>query len=285
MCQTLGIYKMQVDGSNQQLVVRLPLATRINGLALSPDLNHIAWGITAPKNGTPHAGVYIVGYDGNGLHELPFPPGIGALSRPAFSPDGKTLLVTESDNVANQSIAIEDLNGANRKVLIVNGGAGQFSADGTKIVFARDSLWPSIHEILISDRNGQNEKLIATDAFPAFLSLPHFNPNNANQVIYSAFNNSKAVLKLIDITSGAASNAIPSTPSDYAMLATNGKVAIYERPAQGGKGAALFLSSFGSAGAKQITHDDTTYFSYPQLSPDGKILVCFEYRGLPPLHN
>lgn len=287
VCQSLSIYKMQVDGSNQQKIVQLPLATRVNGLALSSDLKHIAWAITTSKNGAPDAGVYVAGYDGKDPHELPLPPGIRGLSNPAFSPDGTRLLITELNEAGRFSIAIEDLDGANRKVIITDGASGSLNANGTRVVFVRETLGTNIHEIIVSDSNGKNERIVARDAFDSLLSLPYFNPGNSNQVIYIARDkngpvtlDSKTVLALVDVTSGATTDAIPSTPSDYTVLSTNGNIAIYERPALGGKGAALFLSRFGSSDAKEITHDDSTSFSYPQLALDGKTLICFGYRSV-----
>jgi hypothetical protein len=164
-----GIYVIDADGSNEQLV----LAGAYGTPKWSPDGSRLAVYAERPNG---HVVPALVGSDGSGYRELELLRDLNC-GLAAWSPDGATLALECWDEQHPQRTGIylaqADGDTAMRQVTIGHGLPGQFSAAGDTILFARDAA-DGTTRLAIVGTDGKDERTLGTGTIgqmPGF--MPH----------------------------------------------------------------------------------------------------------------
>lgn len=182
-----GLYVMNADGSNSQLVTELKEPGQP---AWSPDGRKIAFSagirITLEPY-KPHTDIYVINLDGSGLTQLTRDSGLNG--SPAWSPDGKQIVfVSDRDLDGKGKIWVMNADGTNQRILSnsgVYGGQPAWSPDGTKILFTSSRTCPTDVEVAIYVMNadGSDRRLLTNDPNSCGVySSPRWSPDGTKIV-------------------------------------------------------------------------------------------------------
>ena len=137
---------IKVEGK-EPLYVDLPKHYDAGSPAISPDGKQIAFDAIPTGEHQPRE-VWLVGVDGKGLHR------IGKGMVPRWSPDGKRLLHTVAQPVAEGTTTDEDFHlvdvtlESGKSLKICDGHFGDWSPDGRRLAFSRGGSWTQLHGTL-----------------------------------------------------------------------------------------------------------------------------------------
>ncbi|MFO7946978.1 MAG: hypothetical protein R6V19_09190 [Armatimonadota bacterium] len=96
------------------------------------------------------------------------PPGDGADSMPDVSEDNTKIVFVTTQDTGNQQIAVADIDGSNREVILSEAGANLrwpvFNDDGTKIAFERRVIGDDQSDIWVCNADGSDpQELLGSD--------------------------------------------------------------------------------------------------------------------------
>jgi Tol biopolymer transport system component len=178
------IYTVNIDSSGFRKVADIPVpAKSLRSIAYSPDGKKIAYGALSGDN---RMQVFVMNSDGSNVKQITSNDDPDQ-AFPIFTSDGTKLLISERDpSQTTTNLFFINLDGTGKHLILKNGATGQFSTDGSKIVFMR-FLDFQTQGIFICNADGTQEKRVMTGASPSFGTRPTFNPKDSSEILFNGF--------------------------------------------------------------------------------------------------
>jgi Tol biopolymer transport system component len=151
-----------------------------DGAVLSPDGSTIAFSVfhLGHAQDDPHNGADLMLMEINGTHPRRLLASAGAgewLTRPAWSPDGMSLVFTREHPGESPRVERVGVDGQGRTVLVPNGHSPTMSPDGRRLAFLRDEPGGS-QGLYVGEQDGSEARVVVTDVYFDLLAAPRFAP-------------------------------------------------------------------------------------------------------------
>jgi hypothetical protein len=201
-------------------------------------------------------------------------------SRPAWTPDGKTILFHESDLTSRPRIKRVPAEGGRKETeLQVDGASGpSLSADGRYMVYSAQQIWRTFyayHDLYLYDRQTREHKRLTN-------GLRAMNPNlsaDGKRVVFEVNDASSRGLGMMDLHDGHVEMLIPATGFEYVytpVLSPDGKRVAFSWWREGGY-RDIWTLEIETKKLTRITEDRAVDME-PRWSPDSAWLYFVSDR-------
>ena len=204
------------------------------------------------------------------------PPSRKGFRSPAFSPDGNYLFFKEdSTSAAIYQIAL--YGGAPKKIIDNVSGDFSISPDGKQFAFFRRSPDALTHQLILSDADGGNERLLSAKMLPARYrsGAPAWSPDGKTLIVSAgSVKEPRPILLKIDAETGREtefSNFRWNQIVRFLWMPDGANIVVTARSADEGV-SQIWLVGASDGEVRRLTNDLENYF-WLSLSADGKKLV------------
>lgn len=268
---TSGIYMMNLDGSDAQLVTQFGQTTpRLP--AWSPNGARIAYIRRDACNlpGSRCDFVYLIDRDGSNIQRIGAPR-LGT-SQPAWSPDGSKIAFTSSDGNTLLDVYVMDVDGTNVQNLSNSPGEDRhpdWSADGSKIVFrsTRDGFF--FGRIMVMDADGLNQ--IAITDGSNIDDAPSWSPDGT-RIVFHRFVDAEGRRRIyvMDANGGnvqALTSASDGGNDENPDWSPDGTKIVFKRRLGGAGTDEIFIMNADGSNQQNITNNIGIFDVEPAWSP------------------
>ena len=208
------------------------------------------------------------------------PPTLLYFMQPTFSPDGEFIYYVSVDKGVGTLYKVTTLGGEAKKIIVDVDSKVAFSPDGKRIAFIRHNPNEGGDTIIIADADGQNpQPFINTKevGYDQFVGV-EFSPDN-DKLLVGVFKNRNQPNQRLQLATVALSDKRLEYIGDKGWLGLkslewmrNGGGIVLVAKANAGENSQVWLVSYPTGEARQITTDTTEYES-ASVSADGATLV------------
>lgn len=276
-----GLYQLpKIWGSNEPLFQSIQ-SSRLtdNGTAnmaeISPDGRFVAF-----VNRQEGRRSLVVRQVATGTVMQVVPPTLLYFLQPTFSPDGDFIYYVSVDKGVGTLYQVTTLGGESKKIIVDVDSKVAFSPDGKRIAFIRHNPNEGGDAIILADADGSNPQAFLNTkeaGYDQFVGV-EFSPDN-DKLLIGVFKNRTQPNQRLQLATVALSDKRLEYVGDKGWLGLkslewmrNGGGIVLVAKANSGENSQVWLVSYPSGEARQITTDTTEYES-ASVSADGGTLV------------
>ncbi len=208
------------------------------------------------------------------------PPTLLYFLQPTFSPDGDFIYYVSVDKGVGTLYQVTTLGGETKKIIVDVDSKVAFSPDGKRIAFIRHNPNEGGDAVIIADADGANPQTFLNTkevGYDQFVGV-EFSPDN-DKLLIGVFKNRTQPNQRLQLATVALSDKRLEYIGDKGWLGLkslewtrNGGGIVLVAKANSGENSQVWLVSYPSGEARQITTDTTEYES-ASVSADGGMLV------------
>jgi Tol biopolymer transport system component len=284
--QTLGLYSITTEGKGYKQLfkfdpkIKLALSSKVPlspvKLALSPDGSTLAISLIEEM----HAKLFLIRLGNSTLKLEPLTDQSSADSAfPAFTRDGKNILFSRSNPDGGVDLYLMNTDGKNKTLFKLDASNGEYSADGSRVVFQR-TVGLLRNKLFICDAaDGSGEEPL-TEGLNSW--RPSFNPANATEIIFARVEKDKNP-EIVTIntkrpggpprTLSTGFKGMIAAPFFGTPFTPDGQKIVFVAAEPPSRMTNLYtMTSDGSSIKRLTTAGAYTRFFEPAISPDGKVI-------------
>ncbi|MBI4346646.1 MAG: PD40 domain-containing protein [Elusimicrobia bacterium] len=243
----------------------------VKQLTGKPGIAHTQLAFVNDQTGSKE--LYLVDYDGAGLHRVTSDGAIALL--PRWSPDGKRVAYT-SYKRGNPDLWEANLEKGATRVLSSRQGlnlAGGFSPDGRSLVMTMsDGKNPNIYQLDLKDLSAK-----ALTSHFGVESSPTFSPDG-NQVAFASDRSGNPQIHILDLTTGRVRRVTQLNWCDSPSWSPTGEWILFAGRANPKDRMDIFIVDVTGTHIRQLTHGEGSNED-PSWSPDGRFIAFTSTRG------
>lgn len=234
--------------------------------AISPDGTNLAYQRT--ENG--RSSLWVVNIPTGAERQLTTPIQ-GAYDRLAFSPEGDSLFITQTDAAdPNKKTTLYELpvkSGDAKPVIDNVDGRVTFSPDGKQIAFVRIERDSGRWDIIIANRNGGEERILTMSYAPELIRWPAWSPKGDKLAAFKM--NAEAdkagnrnSLVEVDVQGGSASQIGHDRWSSVGSVVwvNDGTGLVFTASRRSGAPMQIWYLDYGTGASRQVTNDTNSYY-------------------------
>lgn len=262
----------QLSASKEIKLKRLTESGNVNGAAISPDGNSLAYVVREGKssslrlkNISTESEVVIVSSDSE-----------KKLGIPRFSPDGNYIYYGNSEGI----FQIPVFGGESRKIASNNWGNFFVSPDGSQIAFPRGDLTKNKSYVVVANTDGSGERVVATrispDYYVGWEVAPVWSPDGEHLTVVAA-RAGVPDMRLFEVSLQTGEESEIKTQNEWESISYVDWTSPDELIVSGQKKDEIYTQlwkvTFPGSAAERITNDFSDYIDFTLSKKTGKLVA------------